>query len=47
MGAHFFARLRSYISSARKQGINILEALKAIFDSIAKPIFQFEVASAR
>lgn len=46
-GAHFFARLRSYISSARKQGLNILEALKAIFDATAEPIFQFEAGAAR
>ena len=47
IGAHFFARLRSYISSARKQGLNILESLKAIFDPAAEPIFQFEAGTAR
>jgi transposase len=41
-GAHYFARLRSYISSARKQGLNTLEALRAIFDPIAEPILQFD-----
>jgi transposase len=46
-GAHYFARLRSYISSARKQGLNTLEALKAIFDPMAEPIFQFNAELAR
>ena len=41
-GAHYFARLRSYISSARKQGLNTLDALRAIFDPMAEPIFQFD-----
>jgi transposase len=44
LGAHYFARLRSYISSARKQGLNTLEALRAIFDPMAEPIFQFDAA---
>jgi transposase len=47
IGAHFFARLRSYISTAKKQGINVLEALKAIFDPMVDPLFQFEVGLAR
>jgi transposase len=47
IGAHFFARLRSYISTAKKQGINILEALKAIFDPLAEPLFQFNAGLAR
>lgn len=44
-GADYFARLRSYISSAKKQGINILEALKNIFDPMVdNPLFKFEAA---
>ena len=32
VGAHTFAAIRSYISSARKQGFHALHALRAIFD---------------
>jgi transposase len=43
-GAQCFARLRSYISSARKQGVNVLEALQHIFDSTTdQPIFDFQM----
>jgi len=30
-GAHFFARTRSYIMTARKQNVNVLHALKSLF----------------
>ena len=47
-GAHYFARLRSYISTAKKQKINVLEALRQIFDPAAsQPIFNFEASLAR
>jgi transposase len=32
LGARMFARSRSFISTAKKQGINALQALAAIFD---------------
>ena len=47
-GAHYFARLRSYISTAKKQKINVLEALRQIFDpTVNQPIFNFETGLAR
>ena len=43
-GAQCFARLRSYISSAQKQGVNVLEALRHIFDPTnEQPIFDFQM----
>lgn len=48
LGAHYFARLRSYISTAKKQGVNVLEALRQIFDpTLDQPIFKFEAGLAR
>lgn len=31
-GAHYFCRIRGYISTARKQGVNVLDAIQSIFD---------------
>jgi transposase len=40
LGAKMFARARSYISTAKKQGINVLEAVTAIFSGEAGPIIR-------
>jgi transposase len=31
-GARYFCRIRGYISTARKQGVNVLDAIQSIFD---------------
>ncbi len=36
-GAQMFCRLRGYISTLRKQGINVLDALRRVFSG--NPIF--------
>ena len=36
-GAQMFCRLRGYISTLRKQGINVLDALRQVF--LEAPIF--------
>jgi len=40
LGAQMFARARSYISTAKKQGINVLDALTAIFSGKAGPLIR-------
>jgi len=36
-GAQYFARIRSYIGTARKQGVNAFEAIRSLFTSKAIP----------
>jgi transposase len=40
LGAKMFARARSYISTAKKQGINVIEAVTAIFSGNAGPLIR-------
>lgn len=40
LGAKMFARARSYISTAKKQGINVMEAVTAIFSGNADPLIR-------
>lgn len=39
-GAKMFARARSYISTAKKQGVNVLDAVTAIFSGKAGPLIR-------
>lgn len=36
-GAHYFARIRSFIVTARKQGVNAFEAIRSLFTDKAMP----------
>ena len=36
-GAQYFARIRSYIGTARKQGVNAFEAIRSLFTDNAMP----------
>ena len=36
-GAQYFARIRSYIGTARKQGVNAFEAIRSLFTCNAIP----------
>ena len=37
-GARMFARIRGYLSTLRKQGQNVLDALIALFSGTSKPL---------
>ena len=41
-GARMFCRIRGYLSTLRKQGHNVLDALVALFSGEPKPLFQPE-----
>jgi len=36
-GAQYFARIRSYIGTARKQGVNAFEAIRSLFTNNSIP----------
>lgn len=41
--AHAFARIRSFLLTAQKQSVNVLEALKDVFSP--KPVFYLSLIS--